>query len=118
MIYPEGKNIAILDDGTIVPVGSRMSASEIVTQLKDVMALPYEGTNPRLRGKTLLEAAFIEAATKAANGDVEVLDKILNRLIGKPLQTVVSATGSLKDFLDQVAAAEPIDVQEVDPLGE
>ena len=103
MIYPEGRNIAVLDDGTIVPVGSRMSASDVANQIRGIVCLPYLGKDPELIGMTLLEAGIYAAAKAAAGGDVDALNKLLDRLMGKPMQTVVSASGTLKDFLNGIA---------------
>jgi len=85
-------------------VGVRsLSPAEVLTQIKDVLRQPYKGRDVDKFGMTLLEAALYAAAKKAADGDIDALDKVLNRLVGKPLQTVVSASGTLSEFLDRVA---------------
>jgi hypothetical protein len=119
IIYPPGRNVAILRDGNVVPLGPRqLSPSEIVSQIKDVVSRPYMGTDAGKIGMSLLEAAFVAAAEKAADGDLDALEKLLNRLVGKPLQTVVSASGTLREFLDGLANSEPNPSGDIDPLGE
>ena len=109
ILYPRD-GIAVVG-GAVVPTGvNRMSPSEISRQILDVVALPYTGMEPDKFGMTLLEAALFAAAKKAADGDVDALSRLLDRLLGKPQQTVVTATGTLADFLNQIALQESIDV--------
>ena len=119
IIYPPGHNVAVLRDGNRVPVGPRqLSPSEIVAQIKDVVSRPYMGTDAGKIGMSLLEAAFTAAAEKAADGDLDALEKLLNRLVGKPLQTVVSASGTLREFLDGLANSDTPTSGHIDPLAE
>jgi hypothetical protein len=105
--YPPDRNVAITG-GRVVPVGPRhLSPSEIVSTLKDIVSMPYEGPDARKIGMSLLEAAFLTAAEQAADGDTDALEKILSRLIGKPVQQIVSASGTLKEFLDVIGRSEP-----------
>jgi hypothetical protein len=83
-----------------------MSPSEISRQIRDIVAMPYNGTEADKIGMTLLEAALFSAATKAANGDTDALNKLLDRLLGRPTQTVVQASGTLQEFLNQIAQNE------------
>lgn len=116
IFYPEGKRVAVIG-GMVVPTGSRgLTPTEITTQIKDVVAQPYMGKNVELLGMTLLEAALYSAAKKAAEGDLDALEKLLNRLMGKPIQQVVSATGTLKEFLDGIARTESIDTPATDSI--
>ena len=109
ILYPRD-GIAIVG-GAVVPTGvNRMSPSEISKQIRDVVALPYTGMEPDKFGMTLLEAALFAAAKKAADGDTDALNKLLDRLLGRPTQTVVQASGTLAEFLNQVARQESIDV--------
>ena len=55
---------------------------------------------------TMLEAALYSAAKAAADGDIDALNKLLDRLLGKPVQQTITATGTLKDFLEQIAQNE------------
>jgi hypothetical protein len=114
--YPAGKNVAVVE-GHVIPIGSKqLTPSEIVAQIKDAVALPYSGRDADKIGMTLLEAAIFEAAKKAADGDLDALEKLLNRLMGKPIQAVVSAQGSLREFLDGIARSESEAPRDPDPL--
>jgi hypothetical protein len=113
IFYPEGGGIAVVE-GKIIPTGGeRLSPSEISRQIRDVVAMQYTGKNAACIGMTLLEAALYSAAVKAADGDLEALNKLLDRLLGKPVQQTVVATGTLKEFLDQIARQDPIDAKVV-----
>jgi hypothetical protein len=119
IFYPPEKNIAVMADGAVVPLGPRsLSPSEIVSQLKDLVSLPYHGGEADKIGMTLIEAALYSAAKKAADGNLDALEKILNRLMGKPMQTVVSASGTLKEFLDGIARSDPGSDNNTDPFDE
>lgn len=105
ILYPRD-GIAVVG-GEVVPTGvNRMSPSEISKQIRDVVAMQYSGTDPEKIGMTLLEAALFAAAKKAADGDTDALNKLLDRLMGKPMQTVMQATGTLAEFLNQIAQTE------------
>lgn len=118
IIYPEGHNVAVVS-GNVIPIGARqLSAAEIVNQIKEAVSLPYLGKDAEKIGMTLIEAAIYSAAKKAADGDLDALEKVLNRLMGKPVQQVISATGSLKEFLDGIARTESVPTADIDPLGE
>jgi hypothetical protein len=117
--YPAGGGVAILEGGAVVPIGPRqLSPAEIIGQLKDAAALPYMGTDPAKIGMTLIEAAAFELWRKASEGDVDAFVKGLDRLMGKPVQQVLSATGSLKEFLDAIARSESAAPTDIDPLSE
>lgn len=119
IIYPAGENFAILKNGERLPVGSRqLTPSEIVTQIKDVVARPYSGLNAGKIGMSLLEAALVAAAEKAADGDLDALTRILDRLMGKPIQQTVTATGTLREFLNELANADEQASRSINPLDE
>jgi hypothetical protein len=106
IFYPPGGRIAIVE-GTVVPTGGeRLSPSEISRQIREVVAMPYMGRDVDKIGMTLLEAALFSAAKAAADGDVDALNKLLDRLVGKPVQQTVVATGTLAEFLNQIAQNE------------
>jgi len=63
----------------------------------------------------MLEAALVAAAEKAAEGDLDALTRILDRLMGKPVQQTITASGTLREFLDQIAHEDPT---APDPLGD
>lgn len=75
------------------------------------MALPYDGSpdptgeiylEPEYTGLTNIEVACIKQAKKAAAGDLESLRFTVERLLGKPKQSVeqTSVTMSLKEYLE------------------
>ncbi len=112
IIFPKGKDVAVLPGGGIVPTGPQgLSPSEITQQIKDAVGRMYSGTDADKIGMTLIEAALYSVAKKAADGDLDALTKLLDRLMGKPVQQTVTATGTLKEFLDGIARSEPIDVK-------
>lgn len=118
--YPADAPIAVFD-GKVVPVGAaQITPAEIVEQLKSVMGLPYLGRDVDKIGMTLLEAALFAAMKKAAEGDTDALEKMLNRFMGKPLQQVanLNMTTTLKDFLDGIARTDTPAAGGVDPLGD
>jgi hypothetical protein len=103
--YPRS-GIALVG-GEVVPTGGeRLSPSEISKQIRDVVARQYVGADPDKIGMTLLEAALYSAAEAAADGDVDALNKLLDRLVGKPVQQTITATATLADFLNQIAQNE------------
>ena len=105
IIYPPETNVAIVG-GEILPIGPRqINAGEILEQLKSVISRPYTGPDPEKQGMSLIDAALFSAARQAADGDIDALDKILNRIMGKPLQSVstVGMTVTLKEYLEQIA---------------
>ena len=106
ILYPPGGRVAIVG-GEIIPTGGeRLTPSEISKQIRDVVAMPYGGKNAACIGMTLLEAALYETAVKAANGDTDALSRLLDRLLGRPVQQTITATGTLAEFLNQVARSE------------
>ncbi len=116
IIYPPGKNVAVLKNGTMLPTGPRgLSPSEIVSSIREIVARKYKGEDESKWGMSLLEASLLTAAEKAADGDLDALNKILDRLLGKPLQQTIQATGTLREFLDQLAHEDPA---APDPLGD
>ena len=106
-------NMALVD-GVMIPVGGdRMTPAEITKQIKNVVAMQYNGTKAELIGMTMLEAAIYSAAKQAAEGNLEAFGKLCDRLLGKPIQQTITATGTLRDFLDQIVQEAPIDVTPV-----
>jgi len=73
--------------------------------LEQCLDLPYDGNDPSLRGMTQGEAMIINWTRQASEGDESSREAIVDRLLGRPKQSVssVQLTGSLDSFLDQVA---------------
>lgn len=91
------------------PVRVSQDPREILPSLlRLALDLPYSGLDPTLQGLTNAEAMVISHARKAAEGDQYSTDMILDRVVGKPPQTIksVALTGDINDFLDRVAAQE------------
>ena len=101
--------------GVRIPVrATGLAPAEILQTIQGAVGRKYEGRDVKKHGMTLLEAALVSAAEQASEGDLEALEKLLNRLLGKPVQQVLTATGSLRDFLDTVGkTTEVIDVPQV-----
>lgn len=110
LFYPEGKNVVIAG-GKALPIGPpRLSAQTLLTQLNDLLQAPYEGQDPKKHGLTKLQAGLVTAANRFAEGDEETIERLLNRICGKPVQQVASmtVTTSLKEYLDQIQAEEAV----------
>ena len=106
--YPENRQIAVAG-GNILPIGQQqITPAEIMEQIKSVVCMQYEGGDVNKLGMTLIEAALYSAAKSAAEGDLDALEKLLNRIMGKPIQQVqnLNMNASLKDFLDGVVRAD------------
>jgi hypothetical protein len=117
IIYPPGKNLAVLRDGTLLPTGPRgLSPSEIVSSIREIVARKYKGEDESKWGMSLLEASLVAAAEKAADGDLDALSRILDRLMGKPIQQTITASGTLKEFLDELANSDTPTSGGIDPL--
>jgi hypothetical protein len=73
------------------------------------LSLPYDGDKlglePEFDGLTNVEVMMIRMARGAANGDLELAKELLDRVLGKPKQSVESKSLSLsyEDFLNEVA---------------
>lgn len=106
-------------EGVVVPINPKgLSPSEIIQSIRAIVNQPYKGTDPLKQGMTLLEAAHFSAAQAAADGDLDALEKLWNRLMGKPVQQIVQATGTLKEFLDNIAKSESEPAEDIDPLSD
>ena len=117
ILYPPGRNVAVLRNGTMLPTGPRgLSPSEIVANIREVVARKYTGPDETKWGMSLLEAALLTAAEKAADGDLDALTRILDRLMGKPVQQTITASGTLQEFLNELAKSDPPTSGSIDPL--
>jgi hypothetical protein len=84
---------------------SEAPASAMTELLKKVLDLPYETQDASLQGLSNGEAMIVNWVRQAAAGDDDARTGVLDRLMGKPKQSIesVSLTGNLNDFLDSVA---------------
>lgn len=103
------------DDGVPVPIeGLKMGPNAVKEYLSAAGGLLYEGEplpeggrylDPKYVGMTNLQVALVRLTESAANGNLDSLDKVLDRLIGKPKQQTESVTVSvsLNDHLERIA---------------
>jgi hypothetical protein len=115
-IYSPDELAVHTEEGFIIPAGKkRVSAQDVVEQLRDVLSTAYTGTDPKKAGLTKGEAALLKMAEMAQDGDVECVKYLHDRLMGKPTQTNlnVGVTADLKSFLGALTD-EPIDVEAED----
>lgn len=98
------------EDGIPRVVGTpvRMSqspAERLLETLKVSLDLPYQGNDPSLQGLTFGEAMVVQEARKAAHGDSAAFGRIMDRIVGPPVQKSqsVNLNGDLSDFLDKVS---------------
>ena len=70
------------------------------TQEDDIL-----GIYPELYGLSYVEAATIQLARQAANGDQKAIEMLLDRNIGKPKQTNENKNMNMtyQDFLDAIS---------------
>lgn len=87
-------------------------------QLQVMMDMPYPAdpiTEPHLVGMTFGQVALMCQVVKAAAGDGFALDRVLDRTIGKAVNTNVNLNKDMtyQDFLDDLAMKDSkvIDVQ-------
>lgn len=88
-------------------------SQEIKANLKSLWNMPYPADpvlEPELAGMTYGQVALMRQIIAAANGVGEAVDRVMDRLIGRPAQinTNLNVGASYKDFLDEVARAEGI----------
>lgn len=90
---------------------SRDPSVSVPELLRACLDLPYDGPDPSLAGRTLGEAMIVNLTRQAASGDHDARTTILDRILGKPKQSIESVTlsGDLNDFLDKVAKETIID---------
>lgn len=121
------RRLVSFDPATGMPVVQTVPMLTKV-QVHDVIAAaaasPYEdplGLEPQYAGWTNLEVMVDKRVRAAAHsGDDQLVESILDRLIGKPKQSSESVVTKLtyEDTLKEIArqAVSPIDASVVDPL--
>lgn len=114
-----GRDVAVFDGRVVVPTGDKqVSPAELTAQIKSIASLPYMGKDTAKIGMTLAEAAIYEMWLQASEGDIDAADKVLNRILGKPMQMTMQATGTLKEFLDGIARSDGAAPEDIDPFSE
>lgn len=99
------------ENGIPIPISvpiriSKDPETALITLLKGVLDLPYDGEDPTLQGVSQGEAIVINMVRGAANGNAADRNDIFDRILGKPLQNIHSTEikGDLNILLDQIAA--------------
>lgn len=117
-------------EGLPVPTSVPTISKQALTQLADVaLSLPYTdplGIDKEFEGMTNAEVMMIRLARRAAGGDMAAAESLLDRVLGRPKQSVESKSLRLsyEDFIKERAAAagrEPpsdervVDAEVIDP---
>lgn len=104
----------IWKDGQPMAVASRQfdgpkTQHSLKALMQEVLNLPYDGHNPAYRGMTKGEAMILALTDRAAAGDLDAVKEILDRLMGKPTQSIQSfqVKGTLEELLDALATNAP-----------
>lgn len=114
---PAGQKVMITwVNGVPEPTYTKIVSAQSVKKLAQVAAsLPYEGEwdedlgtyilEPRFKGMTNIEVMWVRLAEKAANGDKEAMNMMFDRILGKPKQSVETASVSMtyQEFLKELS---------------
>lgn len=102
-------------NGVPEPVYKNITPSSVKQLANTALSLPYQGEyipeldtyiiEPRFQGMSNAEVMWIKMAEKAATGDLKAAEMILDRVLGKPKQSVESATMTMNytEFLDYLS---------------
>lgn len=105
-------------DGSIVPQnGSVMTAEQMQRTIPALASLLYDGPDAaEYPGMTNFEVANMKAVQiAAATGDPEAVERLNDRVIGRPVQKTVQLTASLSEVLDAIKGGVTPDVAHVEP---
>jgi hypothetical protein len=85
-----------------------LTKPQIETLAAVALSLPYDdplGLDPEFDGMTNAEVMMVRMARKAAAGDLSVASELLDRVLGRPKQSVESKSLNLtyEDFLKEAA---------------
>ncbi len=113
---PVAKKTAIeWENGVPKAVYKNITPTSVKQLAATALSLPYQGEyipeldifqiEPRFVGMSNAEVMWIKMAEKAANGDLKASEIILDRILGKPKQSVESATMTMNytEFLDYLS---------------
>ena len=117
---PVGNKVMITwVNGVPEPTTVKIVNPQSVKKLAQVAAsFPYQGewdeeletyiVEPRFKGMSNIEVMWIRLAEKAANGDTGAMNMMFDRILGKPKQSVETASVSMtyQDFLEQLKRSE------------
>lgn len=119
--YPPVGNKVMISwvNGVPEPSYGKIVTPQSCKKLAQVAAsLPYEGewdedlsmyvVESRFKGMSNIEVMWIRLAEKAASGDHGAMNMIFDRILGKPKQSVESAsvTMNYQEFLETIAKQE------------
>lgn len=105
-------------NGVPEPTYGNINPSSIKQLATTALSLPYEGDyneklginviDPRFEGMSNAEVMWVRMAEKAAAGDIDAAKMILDRVLGKPKQSVETTTMTLTypEFLEHLARQE------------
>lgn len=84
--------------------------------MQEVLNLPYTGSHPDYQGLTKGEAMILAMTDRAAAGDLDAVKEILDRIMGRPTQSIqsVKVTGTLEEFLDAMGDHTPEQAEVID----
>lgn len=105
IVWVDGKPTV---QGIPAPFGQKNTSENLKALMKETLNLPYSGRNPAYQGLTKGEAIILSMLDDAAAGDKDARQELLDRLMGKPKQTVESLKieGSLEEFLEAIDERE------------
>ena len=106
-------SIIAKDKPTWLPL-AKLSSNQTGQMIEVVLDLPYNADpllEPELVGLTNAQVMVFRMVQKAANGSSDAFDRIMDRLVGKPVSTSknLNVQTSYEDFLKTIAT-KPIDV--------
>lgn len=90
------------ESGHLVPVNDNAVTGELILKkFNQSLNAQYDGRNKKHQGQTKLTAAVTSLVDKAADGDKEAVNMIMDRIMGKPAQLTqnINVTSSMDDFL-------------------
>ena len=90
---------------------TRLRSSNVKAVIKELWNTPYDADpllEPDFDGLTYGQAIILRQMQHAAAGYGDSVDRILDRLIGKPMQVNanMNTTGTYKEFLEELARKE------------
>jgi hypothetical protein len=96
-------------DGLPIPVSTPLiSKVQIEALASTALSLPFHDPlclEPEFEGMTNVEVMMVKMARKAAGGDLAVASELLDRVLGRPKQSMESKSLNLsyEDFLNEIA---------------
>lgn len=94
-----------------------MTGAQIVEQARSALSTDYTGRDIEKVGLNKGAAMMLKVAEMAQDGDLDAVNLLLDRLIGRPVQQVnsLSVAATLPEFLDELNRREGIVPNPIDP---